>query len=128
MRRVDQIAGCAGAALIALAWGVAATAPAPNDGLPISPALSVEAFRTLTSVEQAAREKAMDGFPNDPWSQSDDFQSSERDRVNDFANKHQLRRQEIFRALDEGLRASRPLLDGGVAPPSSVPRCRPRPL
>jgi hypothetical protein len=127
MKKVDQLGLGFGAVLVASALFTAAASRAPAPEKAMTAELSVDAFRFLANAEQAGREKSIDGFLNDPWSQDDDFHSGERGRVDEFAAAHRLRRQDVLRAFEEGLRAGWPLPEG-VRLKATVPRCRPRPL
>ncbi len=121
--------GCwaTGLALVGVAVGRALTAPVPPDAAPMPAGVADEAYRFVASEETVMREKAMANFLADPWSQDDDFHASERGRAFDFAASHKVRRSDVLRAIDDGLRSGWPL-PNGVRPRATVPPCRPRPL
>ena len=127
MQRADKRLLAVGLALITLAVTRAATVPAPRDHPKLQPTGQVEAFQWMATHEQALRDLAMADYPADPWSQDDHFHGSERERANTFAASQRVRRQDVFQALDEGIRAGWSAPDAGTLR-ATVPPCRPRPM
>lgn len=113
---------CVGAAVLR-----ATTVSAPSDAAAASPRLREEAFRWITTAEPEMRATAMEHFPADDWSRSDDFHASERAKAHEFATSRGVSRAEVWRAFDDGLRERWPL-PPGVILEATVPPCRPRPL
>ncbi len=72
-------------------------------GLPL--AQRKQLFFDLAAEEPAARAKAAENFPDQPWSQEDDRAAQERDRVRDLADKRHLSVSQVYAILDEGIRA-----------------------
>ena len=118
----------AGMACILAAVVRVATASYPDEANELTPEQQRAAYDELASAEAAMREHGVTNFPADRWSQDDDFHASERARVFEYAQRLHLRPQEVFRAIDVGVRAHWPAPDGGMAPRATVPVCRPRPV
>jgi hypothetical protein len=78
--------------------------------------------RAAAAEEPAWRKTSVHDFPEDSWSQDDDFSASERKWAIDQANREGVPVMEIYRAIDEDLHAHPP------EPPakSSASPCRPR--
>jgi hypothetical protein len=125
MRRAEQLLLLTALALIGVALGRALTSPGPADARPLPQAMRLDAYRWIAGHEQAMRDHAMADYPADAWSQDDHFHSSERERANQFASTHRVRRQDVFRAFDDGMRERWPVPDAGVVR-ATVPPCRPR--
>ena len=64
-------------------------------------------------------------FPTDPWSQDDDFHSSERNQEKSLSEQRGVRFGDIVSAVDEGLREGW-TRDPSVVVRATVPPCQPR--
>lgn len=81
----------------------------------------------IATEEPGWRNKSEESFPGDHWSQRDDFHAQERDKAKDLASSQKLPIEQVLRAIDEDVRASRRV---GAADPrgaKAVP-CKPRPV
>ena len=124
----DAIAWALGALYVATAAVLAATAGAFPQPRAMDERQARDAYATIVSQERTMREKAMSNFLADRWSQDDDFAASERGAVHQYAASHGTSRQDVFRAIDRGLRERWPLPPDAQAPRASVAPCRPRPI
>src|SRR5579862_1582834 len=88
---------------------------------------SRQIFRAIASQESAARAKAAQGFPGDPWSADDDFHNAEQRMARAAAVSHGCTVADSLRAIDEGLRAGWPH-DNTVPLVTTAPPCHPRPI
>ena len=113
-------------AFIALAVLRALTVPGPVAAAPISVGLSHQAYEALTAKEPEFRAKAAENFPADAWSQDDDFSAAERGLATTWANDHGVRRQDVFGAVDQGMRAHWLLPPDVPRPIAKVTPCKPR--
>jgi hypothetical protein len=101
----------------------AATAKPPDAGKPITPELSKQAYREITSRERTMRRDAAVKFPGDLWSQDDDLHERESEAVRSFATAHEVPISDVVRAIDDGMREHWPT---SGTPQATVPPCRPR--
>lgn len=107
-------------ALRSVTWRVLrASAPAdlPGDGpngvrFGLLEDLRHEIFREISSGEPAARSRAAQAFPGDPWSIEDHRASFERDIVRGIAQRRGLSLSQVYLVLDEGIRQHWPGPDG----------------
>ncbi len=100
-----------------------ATAKPVDAGKPITPELSRQAYREITSRERTMRRDAAVKFPGDPWSQDDDLHERESEAVRSFATAHETSVSDVVRAIDDGMREHWPT---SGTPQATVPPCRPR--
>ncbi len=115
-------------AFTAVAVVRALTAPGPVPAAAISVEQAHQAYEAMSAKEPEYRAKSAENFPADGWSQDDDFSASERGFATTWANDHGVRRQDVFGAIDQGLREHW-LLPPGVPPPVvKVTPCKPRAL
>jgi len=127
LARVLEWARAAGWATLiactALAGGLAVTASHPPPNRRLSDEERRVVGRIASALEPGWRKSSIHNFPEDYWSQDDDFGASEHNWAVDEANRRGVPVQEIFRAIDEDLRAHPPL------PPSKsgASPCKPRP-
>ncbi len=107
--------------------GRALTAHAPQLAGPMPPEQAREVSETFASKEPELRSKAAGNFPVDAWSQDDDFFAAERGAAISWANDHGVRRQDVFAAIDRGLRE---WPEGSTVPrpKATVAPCKPRAL
>jgi hypothetical protein len=112
-------------AVCVLAVGRAVTAAPPPRAPDADDALLHRAFYAVASEETTMRHEAAKTFPTDPWSRDDDFHRREGDKVRDWAGTHRVPRGEVFRSMDEGIRAHWPQANGAPLV-VTVPPCRPR--
>ena len=127
MKQSDWSFTLVGILCCGVALARAVRVPAPEDAPPLPDAAREEAFRYVLGEERALRDKAMESFIADAWSQDDDFHASERTRVHDFAAQRGVSRDSVWRAVDDGIRERWPLPGGGEVRPTVAP-CRPRPI
>lgn len=117
-------------AVIAVARG-AATAPAPPPGRIATVGEMRFIALSVATEETGWRNKSVESFPGDHWSQRDDFHAQERDKVKDLASSQKLPVEQVLRAIDEDVRSSRrgvrPTQDGDPRGARAVP-CKPRPV
>jgi len=113
------------AAVCVLAVGRAVTAAPPQRAPDADDALLHKAFSAVASEETAMRHESAKSFPTEPWSRDDDFHRREQEKVRDWAGSHHVRRGDVFRAMDEGIRAHWPQTNGAPLV-VTVPPCRPR--
>jgi hypothetical protein len=126
--RTDSFAWQLGVVCVATAAVLAATTAKLPVRRPMNDAQAQDAYRTVVSQERTMRESAMSQFLADRWSQDDDFAASERGAVHQYAATHRVSRQDVFSAIDRGLREDWPLPPGSQEPRTSVTPCRPRPI
>ncbi|WP_224372673.1 hypothetical protein [Hyalangium versicolor] len=126
--RTDSIAWGLGVVCVATAAVLAATTGKLPEPRPMNDEQAQDAYRTVVGQERTMREKAMSNFLADRWSQDDDFASAERGAVSQYAASHDVSRQDVFRAIDRGLREDWSLPPGSQEPRVSVAPCRPRPI
>ncbi len=81
--------------------------------------------RLAAQAEPGLRLEARRNFPGDAWSQDDDYAARERKWAMEQAARRGVQPSEVFRAVDQELRASAP-----VAPPrqAGAAPCKPRPF
>lgn len=103
------------------------TIPAPQLAAPMPTDQAREVSETFAAKEPSLRSKAAENFPVDAWSQDDDFFASERNDAISWANDHGVRRQDVFAAIDRGLREW-PLSSTLPRPKATVAPCKPRAL
>lgn len=112
-------------AVCLLAVGRAATAAPPPRAPDADDTLLHRAFREIASAETTMRHEGAKSFPTDPWSRDDDFHRREQEKVRDWAATHHVPRGDVFRAMDDGIRAHWPQSNGAPLV-VTVPPCRPR--
>ena len=124
MRKRSDLAGygvLGAASLVALVVTLHAKAPPP--AAEADEKTRRDAFRTIAYDEPPARGKAAHQFPGDIWSQDDDYHGQESKKMRSYAGEHQVRLDDVVRAVDEGMKngwTPRGLMKPGVPP------CRPR--
>jgi hypothetical protein len=84
-------------------------------------------FDEVVKNEPSARGQAKEDWPQHRWSQQDAFSALERERVETVAHSHGLAPQEVYRVLDEGLRAHWSGAEGSPLTATVVP-LKPRPM
>jgi hypothetical protein len=94
---------CAGLAILR---ATTVSNPPPNRRL--SPDERHAVGRTAATEEPKWRHSSVHNFPEDYWSQDDDFGASERNWAVDEANRRGVPVIDIYRAIDEDLRANPP--------------------
>jgi hypothetical protein len=111
-------------ACAALAVGRAVTASNPPPPRRLSDAEARAVGRAAAALEPGWRKTSVHNFPEDYWSQDDDFGASEHNWAVDEANRRGVPVGEIFRAIDADLHAHPP------EPPakSGASPCKPRPF
>ena len=100
------------------------TASSPASLHHLDDAERAEVGAAAARLEPKWRIDSRHSFPEDFWSQDDDFSNTERRWVHGEAQRRHVPQSEVFRAIDEELRAHPP------TPPrkaSSSP-CKPRPF
>lgn len=114
--------GCALAVIIAISRALSAQVPPP--ALHLSEAERARVGRMGAAEEPRWRKHTMHRFPGDRWSQDDDFGATERGWAMDLAARSGVPPEEVFRAIDEDLRA------WPVEPPrkASASPSKPRPF
>lgn len=99
----------------------AALAPAPARPSPPPEQDTRALFDRLAAGEAEAWRKAKEDWPQHRWSQQDAFSAFEREHVTSLAREKHLASQDVFDALDQGIRAHWPQPDGGALEPTVVP-------
>ena len=113
------------AVVCAVALGRALTAAAPEQAPESDDALLHQAFRVVASEETVMRHDGAKTFPTDPWSRDDDFHKQEARKAREWGGSHHVRANDMFFAIDEGIRAH--WSHGNWAPlVTTTPPCRPR--
>ncbi len=123
------------ASLVVLAGSVvfvasrAESAPRPDVGRRATVGEARYFAGSVATDEPHWRNKSVESFPGDLWSQRDDFHAQERDRVKDLSEKQKIPVEQVLRAVDEDVRASarRPGVVGDPRGARAVP-CKPRPV
>ncbi|MCY1033014.1 hypothetical protein OV207_16200 [Corallococcus sp. BB11-1] len=122
--RRASLAGWLAFALCGVTVGVraATVAPAP-ERKHLSDVERAQAGRAAAAEEPRWRAQSLHNFPGDRWSQDDDFSASERQWATGEAERRKVPVEEVFRAVDDELRASGPL-----RPPrkATAAPCKPR--
>ena len=109
------------AAVILLVLGVTVFHPAPVRPAPPSEADQRALFDEIVREEPAARDRALDDWAHHRWSQQDAFGAFENERINNLAGQKGLWSQDLFRVVDEGIRAGWPGPDGKPLNLATVP-------
>jgi hypothetical protein len=106
---------------VALGRGLTATSAPPPHRLSLEERGGVG--RAAAAEEPKWRKTSVKNFPDDHWSQDDDFSASERNWAVDQANRRGVPAVDIYEAIDEDLHANPP------QPPrkSGASPCKPRP-
>ena len=78
-------------------------------------------FDDVVREEPSARDRARDDWAHHRWSQQDAFGAFENERVSRWAGEKGLWPQDVFRVVDQGLRAGWPGPDGQPLETSTVP-------
>jgi hypothetical protein len=99
----------------------AALAPEPPRAAPLAEHEAHALFDTLAAGEGEAWRKAKEDWPQHRWSQQDAFGAFERDHVTNLARDKNVSPQDVFDALDRGIRSGWPGPDGGVLDAMVVP-------
>jgi hypothetical protein len=121
--RSDLVGWCALAAACIVAIATAARAKAPAPAAQADERVRKDAFRVVAYDEPPTRGKSTHAFPGDAWSQDDDYHAQEAKKIRSFAGEHEVRLDDVVRAVDEGMKEGWPprgLMKTGVPP------CRPR--
>ena len=113
------------AVVCAVALGRALTAGAPGQAPESDDALLRQAFRVVASEESSMRRGGAKTFPTDPWSRDDDFHKQEAQKARDWGGAHHVRVEDMFFAIDEGIRSRWPH-DNPSLLVTTTPPCRPR--
>ena len=113
------------AVVCAVALGRALTARAPEQAPESDDALLRQVFRVVASEENTMRHEGAKTFPTDPWSRDDDFHKQEARKARDWGGAHHVRTEDVFFAIDEGIRARWPHTNPGPLV-ATTPPCRPR--
>lgn len=110
------------AVLIALGRAMTSGEPPPR---PLPEADRRPLGQLAAQAEPGLRLESRRSFPGDAWSQDDDFAARERNWAREQAARRGVQASEVFRAVDEELRASAPL-----SPPrkTGAAPCKPRPF
>lgn len=96
-------------AVCALAVGRALTAAPDPDARRLDEAARIAVSAAAAAEEPAWRIASRRSFPEDHWSQDDDFAASERRWAIDEARRRRVPVSEVFRAIDEDLHRSPPV-------------------
>src|SRR4051794_13872936 len=104
---------------VACLWS--AWAPAPGRSAPPPEQDARGLFDKLAAGEGEAWRKVKEDWPQHRWSQQDAFSAFERDHVTTLARDQHLSSQDVFDALDQGIRAHWPGPDGGALEATVVP-------
>lgn len=121
----------AGAALTCVVVVVVrvAIAPGPMIRRAATPAERVEIAQAIAKSEGAWNEESTRGFPEDHWSQRDDFHGRELQQVTKLASDKGVRIEDVLRAIDEDIHRrglARP--DAPDARNARAIPCKPRPV
>lgn len=114
-------------ALAAVARAATAATPPPRPAA--SPAVDAEIAREVAASEAEWRKATTEHFPSDHWSERDDFGGLEYQRDEKLSAKHNVRLEDVIRAVDDDLHAN-PVHDPTAPDPRAaraVP-CKPRPF
>ena len=125
-RVARRLGWCLTFAFSAVAVVRAATAPGPVPAAPLSVEQAHRAYEALTAKEPEFRAKAAENFAADAWSRDDDFSASERGLAASWASDHGVRRQDVFGAIDQGMRGHWLLPPDVPQPGTRVAPCKPR--
>jgi hypothetical protein len=103
-------------------------APDPQPRRAATEAERLEIAQSIASSEGAWMQEAMQHFPEDHWSQRDDFHGRELRQVIEIVKQRGVRIEDVLRAIDEDIHRQ---ATGGPAAPErhahAVP-CKPRPF
>jgi hypothetical protein len=106
----------------------AATAPSPR-----LPRAAVDFEKRNIAVDVASnepgwREETAQNFPEDAWSQSDDFHAKEAKHVRALADKMGIRIEDALRAIDDDLHARQATAASPDPRGAHAVPCKPRPF
>lgn len=114
-------------AAVVVARALLAPAPSPP---PLASAMArAEIASRIATQEKEWLRQAAENFPQDNWSQSDDFHGREYREVLKIAKEKNIRIEDVLRAVDDDLHQSP--AHGPQAPDSRAARavpCKPRPF
>lgn len=104
------------------------SAPAPEPRRAATEAERAEIAQSVASNERTWMDEAMQHFPEDHWSQRDDFHGRELRQVIEIVKQRGVRIEDVLRAIDEDIheQAAR-----GATPDARHARaipCKPRPF
>jgi len=109
-----------GTALVRATTTAPAALPAPPDER-----TSRRIFESMAASELSWRARAAANFPNDLWSQDDDFHAMEAQRAAQQAANNHVALGDVLGAIDDGMRSG--WKRSAPIQPTVAP-CRPRPV
>jgi hypothetical protein len=110
----------------ALVVARASSAPAPAPPKRATDAERTSLAMTLASEEPSWRASSEESFPQDNWSQRDDFHAREAQEIRELARARGVPYEDVLRAVDDDLHA-RGRATGEARGARAVP-CKPRPF
>lgn len=106
-----------------------ALAPSPTPRRSATPAERAEIARLIADSERAWTDETTQNFPEDQWSQRDDFHGREFRQVVQIADEKGIRIEDVLRAVDDDIHRSK--VRSADAPDDRNARaipCKPRPF
>jgi hypothetical protein len=127
--RSSLVAAVVALACVAVVTARAALAPSPPPRRSATEAERAEIAALVARSERGWMEEATQNFPQDHWSQRDDFHGRELGQVLKIANEKGVRVEDVLRAIDDDIHRAR--AHGPDAPDHRNARaipCKPRPF
>ena len=106
----------------------AASAPAPRLARPAVDFEKRNVAADMAANEPGWREEAASSFPEDAWSQSDDFHAREAKHIRALADRMGIRIADILKAVDDDLHARRATATSPDPRGAHAVPCKPRPI
>ena len=104
----------------------ASSAPVPGPERRATDADRASLAMTIAAEEPAWRASSAESFPEDNWSQRDDFHAREAQKIRELARARGIPYEDVLRAVDDDLHA-RGKTTGEARGARAVP-CKPRPF
>jgi hypothetical protein len=127
--RTSLLAASTAFACVVIVVAKVATAQGPTVKRSATPSERAEIAQTIATNEKAWTDESTQAFPEDHWSQRDDFHGHELQQVLKTANEKGIRVEDVLRTIDEDIHrrsATRP--DAPDARHAHAIPCKPRPF
>jgi hypothetical protein len=106
----------------------AGAAPSPVPRRPATPTERREIALSVLANEAGWQDESAKGFPEDSWSQSDDFHGREAKYFRELSDKWGVRVEDILRAVDDDVHAKKAIANTPESRRAHAVPCKPRPF